>query len=234
MKRCCDCGSRVQSKYSRWCDDCGRVRSERAEVLEGYKIPLESEPSLPKRGRGKPRIVGDEPDDATIEKKNLRSPKTRTCFRCERELPLTSEFFGRDRRRVGGLAIYCIWCRREIRRESYWRHRDEQLEKKQTPKYRYRAYLNGAKKRDMEWWLTFDQFMTFWQKPCVYCGAEIETIGIDRINPLEGYVLENLVPCCSFCNIMKRNMNADVFLLHVVSIAKHMRTRANLERVLRR
>lgn len=54
--------------------------------------------------------------------------------------------------------------------------------------------------------------MAFWNNKCVYCGDIIETIGLDRIDSAKGYELENIQPCCTFCNSMKSNKNEKDFL----------------------
>ena len=63
--------------------------------------------------------------------------------------------------------------------------------------------------------------MTFWQEPCKYCGDNIETIGLDRINNNIGYNKKNLVSCCSICNYAKRKMDKDKFINHCKKVAKN-------------
>jgi hypothetical protein len=81
-----------------------------------------------------------------------------------------------------------------------------------SPTGLFSIYQTNARRRFILWDLTFDQFMRFWRRPCAYCGAEIETIGLDRKINSEGYNLENVVPCCTKCNRMKSSMNKDEFL----------------------
>jgi len=57
----------------------------------------------------------------------------------------------------------------------------------------------------------------------VYCGAKPEekkfrdhkfsilSNGIDRVNNLEGYILDNCVPCCVLCNTAKNNLTLEDF-----------------------
>lgn len=40
---------------------------------------------------------------------------------------------------------------------------------------------------------------------CFYCGKE-NAMGIDRIDSSKDYTLDNCVPCCGMCNIMKINL----------------------------
>lgn len=62
--------------------------------------------------------------------------------------------------------------------------------------------------------------MTFWQKPCWYCGREIKTIGLDRANNEIGYKIDNLIPCCATCNKAKRDMTQSGFILMCVLVAR--------------
>ena len=84
----------------------------------------------------------------------------------------------------------------------------------------YHTYKNNAKTRDLVFNITFEEFMSFWQQPCSYCGDEIKTIGVDRINSSTGYDLDNLVPCCSRCNWMKSDLSTDAFIEHCKKIIR--------------
>ncbi len=75
------------------------------------------------------------------------------------------------------------------------------------PKAIYGHYKKGAKIRSIPFQLSFEEFMTFWQQPCFYCGLEIKTIGIDRVENKQGYFMENLVSCCARCNRAKSDMS---------------------------
>jgi hypothetical protein len=89
------------------------------------------------------------------------------------------------------------------------------------PNAKYSTYSRNAKNRDLEFDLSYDEFMTFWQEPCYYCGDEIETIGLDRKNNMIGYVIDNIVPCCTTCNYIKRNiLNTEEFINKCRQIAR--------------
>ena len=80
------------------------------------------------------------------------------------------------------------------------------------PYRRESSFISGATRRGLPYELTKEQFMSFWQKPCSYCGDQIETIGLDRIDNSMGYTIENVTPCCKSCNALKSNMNAADFV----------------------
>jgi hypothetical protein len=87
-----------------------------------------------------------------------------------------------------------------------------------TPKGRFQKYRINAIKRGIDFNLTLDEFSALWKKPCDYCGAEIEFIGVDRIDPKGIYEPGNITPCCKFCNLSKRDMTAEEYKQHLERI----------------
>lgn len=87
------------------------------------------------------------------------------------------------------------------------------------PEKIFKVYQYAARRRGISFLLTYEQFLTFWQKPCFYGGHRIGTIGLDRINNDVGYEMTNVVPCCKVCNYMKADMSQDEFREHIRSIS---------------
>lgn len=96
----------------------------------------------------------------------------------------------------------------------------------------YYRYQGNAKTRNLPFQLTRDQFVGLCIQDCFYCGEappdrqvspthDIVAHGIDRINPDYGYNLDNCVPCCTRCNLMKRDIMEKTFMMHVEKIYKH-------------
>lgn len=114
----------------------------------------------------------------------------------------------------------------------------------------YAQYVAGARYRDLVFDLSFDKFCEIVNKSCSYCGekrkynvyagqdriryanrnsisqeginrAEIFVSGVDRIDNEVGYTQENSVPCCSKCNILKRNLSVVDFIFQVEKIHNH-------------
>ena len=86
-------------------------------------------------------------------------------------------------------------------------------------------YKRGAKDRNLSWFLTKEQAQKLFQGSCVYCGQTPTQImktksntgnfiynGIDRVDSLKGYFLNNCVSCCKTCNLAKNNMSKLKFL----------------------
>ena len=83
-------------------------------------------------------------------------------------------------------------------------------------------YKGAAKHRKLEFAITLEQFMQFWQSKCYYCNDTIERAGLDRIDNERGYTLDNIISCCAICNRMKYTHSQDVFVMQCLKIAaKH-------------
>ena len=74
------------------------------------------------------------------------------------------------------------------------------------PGRRWNDYKKNAKYWGHEFTITKEEFMFFWQKPCHWCGYQIKTIGLDRVNPSLGYTIRNVVACCAICNRAKSDL----------------------------
>jgi hypothetical protein len=103
---------------------------------------------------------------------------------------------------------------REWRKE----HKERIAAERQTLKGKYLQYKNGAKPRNIHFNISFEEFKTFWQQPCHYCGDQIETIGLDRIDNNIGYELYNLRPCCTTCNVAKNDQTEEAFEEHIIKL----------------
>ena len=148
------------------------------------------------------------------------------CSLC-REIKLISEFY-LEKRHKYGVASRCKFCHNSVSRKISNSRNKEKINAtrrvwSRSPRGRYWDYRESAKLRNLEFLVTFDEFMSFWQKPCHYCGDEIKTVGIDRINSSEGYVCGNMVSCCSICNTMKMSLSLNDFLSKIAVIAERHR-----------
>jgi hypothetical protein len=176
---------------------------------------------------------------------------TKVCRKCGIEKSVDEFYKCDVKRNRDGFRSYCIECGKndnkkrepkykEMRRQYRAEHKDEMKAHKReyyeknkdsilaqnkdwrnTPKGRYTTYRNGAKFRNMEFNLTEDEFNIYWQVPCHYCGSDIDTIGIDRVDSTIGYNMSNIVPCCTICNMMKMDLDSKVFLTQIEKIYQH-------------
>ena len=92
----------------------------------------------------------------------------------------------------------------------------------------YNYYNNNAKTRKIKWNLSEKEFKNIILKPCYYCNkfsvnnSEIIYSGIDRLDSNKDYCIENCVPCCKMCNIMKNKFSKDTFLFKIKQIYNNL------------
>ena len=106
--------------------------------------------------------------------------------------------------------------------EKKERLKHQQKQYKLSLKGKYVDYKSDAKSRKIDFNISLEEFSTFWKKPCSYCGDNIETIGVDRINSRLGYSIDNIISCCKSCNYMKLSDDVEVWLSKMKKIIKHI------------
>jgi len=79
---------------------------------------------------------------------------------------------------------------------------------------------NYSHKRNIEFNLQENEYHTLLKMPCYYCKnfTEKGCNGIDRIHSYIGYTSDNCVPCCTTCNMLKGDMNINIFKTHILNI----------------
>ena len=98
----------------------------------------------------------------------------------------------------------------------------------------FNNYISGARRRNIPFELSKDDFYSIVTKPCFYCGIDPkqETIlsdrktifiynGVDRVNNDREYSLDNCVPCCKMCNRAKYVYSKEEFLTWVKRLYIH-------------
>ncbi len=89
-------------------------------------------------------------------------------------------------------------------------------------RHRLKNYRNNAKHKGLTWGLTDTEAVSLFVAPCHYCGfaaASPKANGIDRKNNCDGYVPENVVPCCKVCNWAKGKMTYGEFIVWLNHVA---------------
>jgi len=87
------------------------------------------------------------------------------------------------------------------------------------------TYKQNAKRRNLSFELSRKQIINIMSKDCYYCGEKPSNIktspynsgdfvynGMDRVDNLKGYTVENVVPCCKKCNHSKDVLSEIDFL----------------------
>ncbi len=93
------------------------------------------------------------------------------------------------------------------------------------------GYKRHAQTRGFAWNLTFEDASILINQPCHYCGTAksnnkitkncrdgFRYNGIDRVDSTKNYTIDNVVPCCDFCNKAKGNKTKQEFLSWVKRI----------------
>lgn len=102
------------------------------------------------------------------------------------------------------------------------------------------SYKHNAKKRELEYQLTDEEFNSITSSNCFYCGVEPRQKvsnkfnkrngtyvynGLDRIDNTRGYVVSNCVACCGICNRAKNNLSTQEFQTWLSRLVKFQRNK---------
>lgn len=92
-------------------------------------------------------------------------------------------------------------------------------------KITYGQYKRRAKRKNLVFELSEDEFKSLNESNCYYCGRAPSNIcnypgtngahiynGIDRVDNEGGYTVDNVVPCCGTCNYAKKETTVDEVL----------------------
>lgn len=117
---------------------------------------------------------------------------------------------------------------------------------KRDPEVGYKAllyvYKKHAKKRNLEFLLTYEQFKELLSKNCHYCGQAPSQVykltkkgtseirsgvpivynGIDRINSNDNYTVCNVVTACKRCNVAKMDQTYEEYIERIQQIYKNL------------
>lgn len=97
-----------------------------------------------------------------------------------------------------------------------------------NPKRMFTLYQRDAERRNICFEISFDEFFKFWDKPCNYCGGDKKGIGLDRVDNERGYIYDNLVSCCKFCNYAKKDSTTEVFLEYLERVTNFIISKRKL------
>jgi len=166
--------------------------------------------------------IDKDTSSARAQKRGLvPPPDSKVCYVCMRDLS-GKEFF-RDRTASDGFSTRCKEC--QSARAKAYRTDNAAAVKVRLQKHgqtligRFNIYKKNASYRGLDWDLNIDQVDILFSGICHYCGGV--KCGIDRVDNNVGYIIDNCVPCCTICNLAKRNLNVDEFQKWAGNLAGH-------------
>lgn len=84
---------------------------------------------------------------------------------------------------------------------------------------RFKEAQSRANVRGIKWELSISEYQAILTNPCHYCNLpnEVETgSGLDRLNNSSGYSTDNVVSCCTDCNVVRGGrFSPQEMLLHL-------------------
>jgi len=100
----------------------------------------------------------------------------------------------------------------------------------------FNIYKSSAGNRNLVFDIPFGEFIKLTSMNCHYCGSKPQSIiknprgngdyyynGLDRVDNLQHYAVNNVVPCCTTCNSAKSNKTIDEFYGWIYQLCKfHM------------
>lgn len=101
-------------------------------------------------------------------------------------------------------------------------------------KHLYYLYGYKAKRREIKFELSLEEFSKITKENCHYCGISPYQIkvykkaygtytynGLDRLDSSRGYTIGNVVACCGICNTAKMDMSVEDFKIWIDRVYHH-------------
>jgi hypothetical protein len=149
--------------------------------------------------------------------------------------------FQKNKARKDGVQTYCQKCtiernnsnREELNAQSkkyYLANRDERRAKSyghaRKNKSRFKRGIIAAKDRGYSWHITLDEWISIVEDDsCHYCKGRLPETGhgLDRKDNSKDYYADNVVPCCSTCNLIKNNSISYIEMIAITNLLIEMR-----------
>lgn len=149
-----------------------------------------------------------------------QDPNLRRCIICKNFKTINCDFSSSGKNSPGYVCKSCAIIR--------------SAKRSRTLRGRYTTSISLAKKRNLIWDISEENYNELISKNCFYCDRKLnETgIGLDRKNNSLGYTIENVVPCCKMCNETKLdNFDFEEMLLlaKVIKIILNEREKKNIQ-----
>jgi hypothetical protein len=128
--------------------------------------------------------------------------------------------------------------------QKKWRQRyistEEGSQKQKEAAYRNYTSIKGRwlacrsvqKRKGRIWSLTLEEFRQLVSNQCHYCSGPLPktSSGLDRKDNSRGYEIDNVLPCCTICNLSRRNHftveEMEKFIGPAIRVVREARARA--------
>ena len=163
-----------------------------------------------------------------VEAKSLKSNTSTNCG-CQRNVKISEQKDKQIRQRDenGNIVLKkCFRCGEWLSIENFWKNSSQKdgytneckICCSSAKENRYNIYKKNATRRNIDFGLSKEEFYKITSEPCHYCGNIEKYNGIDRIDSNQGYILNNCVPCCEYCNKMKLDYSTKFWIEHMKKI----------------
>ncbi len=100
-----------------------------------------------------------------------------------------------------------------LRSKNYYHNNKKRVRKTtiswlKSSRGRFMMAKHAAKKRKLVWNISYEEYTNINQNKCFYSTKHIlpeQGSGLDRIDNNKGYLINNVIPCCTNCNLGRAN-----------------------------
>lgn len=156
--------------------------------------------------------------------------KRKYCYNktCKEVNPQSIENFDKNKTLNTGLAGWCKKCTQKYRKKNKDIFRQSKM-----GGGRYSCIKSSVKCRTkkLEFKLTKEEYYKIISNVCFYCSFSLNDYGLamDRIDNSKGYTIDNVVPCCTECNIARNDNFSHTEMLLIGKVIKKIKENRNAE-----
>lgn len=158
--------------------------------------------------------LGIDHEDYDKERQIKRTYFKVKCSRCGSESIVRADrFFGKY------IPKSCTYCVNDLQVETANKKypKNRRLLNSKISKY---THISNRKGKTVKSYLSKIEAEKLLTSKCFYCGKE-NAMGIDRIDSSKDYTLDNCVPCCGMCNIMKNKFDINEWFSKIGEIYRN-------------
>lgn len=159
-----------------------------------------------------PIVTPLQPEGAVLRRHLTRAERRERGICCDCLKPAVPDRLRCQAHLAANAQRVATWAKSDRGRESRRRRAEyfanwRRKHRRTAGRYTYVREL--AARRGVSWALTKEQYEALIMELCAYCGLlnDVEAaIGLDRIDNQRGYEPDNVVSCCSLCNVARGDM----------------------------